>query len=123
MNSRDLKKEPKENKHENVPAPKSDYRVQMIIAVIAIIIFIIIRWVFSEEETLSNSETDDHIFTPANLAQYNGEVGSKGLYLSIMGEVFDVEKGRKHYGVGGSYSAFAGTVLFKIDKCFYLHKV
>ncbi|XP_006641041.2 neuferricin [Lepisosteus oculatus] len=42
------------------------------------------------------------------LALYNGEPGSRGLYLSILGQVFDVGKGRKHYGPGGAYHFFAG---------------
>ncbi|MGH0169828.1 UNVERIFIED_CONTAM: hypothetical protein FKN15_067622 [Acipenser sinensis] len=42
------------------------------------------------------------------LSRYNGQQGSPGVYLSILGQVFDVGKGHKHYGPGGSYHFFAG---------------
>lgn len=48
------------------------------------------------------------IFTKNELAKYNGEKSSIGLYLAILGTVYDVEKGRKHYGPGCTYGYFAG---------------
>lgn len=42
------------------------------------------------------------------LSLYNGDDNSKGLYLAILGHVFDVEKRRRHYGPGGGYHSFAG---------------
>ncbi|KAM8898665.1 neuferricin isoform 2-T2 [Spinachia spinachia] len=42
------------------------------------------------------------------LALYDGEEGSKGLYLAILGQVFDVHKGHKHYGPGGAYHFMTG---------------
>uniref|UniRef100_A0A8C1FJ81 Neuferricin n=1 Tax=Cyprinus carpio carpio TaxID=630221 RepID=A0A8C1FJ81_CYPCA len=48
------------------------------------------------------------MLTEDELSLYNGEENSKGLYLAILGHVFDVEKGRKHYGPGGGYHFFTG---------------
>ena len=51
------------------------------------------------------------VLTPAELAGFSGEAGTADpgtLYLGLLGEVFDVSKGRKHYGVGGGYHCFAG---------------
>ncbi|KAM3869328.1 neuferricin [Diretmus argenteus] len=42
------------------------------------------------------------------LSLYSGEEGSRGLYLAILGQVFDVHKGQKHYGPGGGYHCLAG---------------
>ncbi|KAM9385938.1 neuferricin [Pholidichthys leucotaenia] len=42
------------------------------------------------------------------LSQYDGEEGSKGLYLALLGRVFDVHSGQKHYGPGGAYHFMAG---------------
>ncbi|XP_041657256.1 neuferricin [Cheilinus undulatus] len=42
------------------------------------------------------------------LSLYDGEEGSKGLYLAILGQVFDVHEGQKHYGPGGAYHCMAG---------------
>ncbi|XP_056100582.1 neuferricin isoform X1 [Rhinichthys klamathensis goyatoka] len=48
------------------------------------------------------------MLTEDELSLYNGGDNSKGLYLAILGQVFDVEKGRKHYGPGGGYHFFTG---------------
>nr|CAD7568633.1 unnamed protein product [Timema californicum] len=48
------------------------------------------------------------LFSVNDLSKYNGIEGSKGLYLSILGKVYDVKKGKRHYGPGGSYHSFAG---------------
>lgn len=57
-----------------------------------------------------NSNSIERIFTLAELAKYNGDPDSKGLFIAIMGTVYDVESGRKHYGPGNSYNFFAGLL-------------
>ncbi|XP_070699307.1 neuferricin [Pempheris klunzingeri] len=42
------------------------------------------------------------------LSQYDGEEGSRGLYLAVLGQVFDVRRGHRHYGPGGAYHFMAG---------------
>lgn len=58
--------------------------------------------------TSNKSEIENNLFTIEELKQYNGEDGSKGIYIAILGQVFDVKKGKHHYGPGGSYHVFAG---------------
>lgn len=48
------------------------------------------------------------VFTLHELKEYNGEKDSKGTFLSILGNVYNVEKGKKHYGPGGPYHFFVG---------------
>lgn len=48
------------------------------------------------------------LLSRSELALHDGEQGSKGLYLAILGQVFDVHKGEKHYGPGGAYHFMAG---------------
>ncbi|XP_059479052.1 neuferricin [Neocloeon triangulifer] len=48
------------------------------------------------------------LMTKAELAQYDGSEGSKGLYVAILGSVFDVSAGKDHYGPGCSYHFFTG---------------
>ncbi|CAM4669590.1 neuferricin isoform X2 [Caretta caretta] len=48
------------------------------------------------------------LLSPAELARYTGAQGGPGLYLAVLGQVFDVRRGHKHYGPGGAYSVFAG---------------
>ncbi|XP_071992246.1 neuferricin [Engystomops pustulosus] len=46
------------------------------------------------------------LLSKGELSSYDGGHGSPGLYLAVLGQVFDVQKGMKHYGPGGSYSFF-----------------
>lgn len=54
-----------------------------------------------------------NIFTTEELKQYNG-IDANELYLAILGNVFDVTKGAKHYGPGQTYNVFVG-------ECFIVH--
>ncbi|KAK2816344.1 hypothetical protein Q7C36_022615 [Tachysurus vachellii] len=54
------------------------------------------------------SQDSDRLLSQEELSLYQGREDSKGLYLAILGQVFDVEKGRKHYGPAGSYRFFTG---------------
>jgi hypothetical protein len=51
------------------------------------------------------------VFTQEELGNYKGVDGSP-VYLAVLGQVFDVTKGRKHYGPGGGYEFF--RTLFKV---------
>eukprot|EP00889_Picochlorum_renovo_P002725 jgi/Picre1/29755/NNA_005137.t1 len=49
------------------------------------------------------------VFTTEELGMYDGKQRRGGpLYLAILGSVFDVTQGKRHYGPGGSYHFFAG---------------
>ncbi|XP_039143736.1 membrane-associated progesterone-binding protein 4 isoform X1 [Dioscorea cayenensis subsp. rotundata] len=48
------------------------------------------------------------IWTMEELAMYNGTDEGLPILLGILGSVFDVTKGRSHYGPGGGYHHFAG---------------
>lgn len=48
------------------------------------------------------------LLSKVEVAQYSGKKDSPGLYLAILGQVYNVEKGWKHYGPEGAYSFFAG---------------
>ncbi|XP_042337757.1 neuferricin-like, partial [Plectropomus leopardus] len=47
------------------------------------------------------------LLSSRELSEYDGAEGSPGLYLAILGQVFDVHEGRKHYGPGGAYHGMA----------------
>ena len=63
------------------------------------------KWLPSQKSCLSANET---LFTAEVLQQYDGRDAEKGVYLSFLGIVYDVTRGIKHYGPGGTYSVFAG---------------
>lgn len=48
------------------------------------------------------------IFTVEELSLYNGSDPQLPILLGVLGSVFDVTKGRSHYGPGGGYNHFAG---------------
>ncbi|XP_008853854.1 neuferricin [Nannospalax galili] len=48
------------------------------------------------------------LFVPEDLARYRGGPGDPGLYLAVLGRVYDVSSGRRHYEPGAHYSGFAG---------------
>lgn len=54
------------------------------------------------------NKSASELLTYDDLSLYNGEQDSKGLYLALLGQVFDVSKGAKHYGPGGAYHFMAG---------------
>lgn len=59
------------------------------------------------EDYDSNEPGKPLMFTASSLSDFDGKNSPK-LYLSIMGLVFDVSKGVKHYGPGASYNFFVG---------------
>lgn len=60
----------------------------------------------------------EKLFTADDLKKYDGREGSKGLYLALLGRVYNVKKGKNHYGPGGGYEFFAGMVLLLLIICF-----
>lgn len=49
-----------------------------------------------------------YVYTKEELAEYRGLPDQKGIFVAVMGMVYDVEAGRKHYGPDGTYHGFAG---------------
>ncbi|GFR72107.1 neuferricin-like [Elysia marginata] len=47
------------------------------------------------------------VFSREELSKYKGMNGGD-VYLALLGNVYDVTRGRKHYGPGGGYSFFSG---------------
>lgn len=62
-----------------------------------------------EEQIIINNNNNDEerIWTRLELEKYTNL--ENGLYLAILGKVFDVTKGVKHYGPGETYHSFTGN--------------
>lgn len=58
-------------------------------------------------ETVTKGEVD-RLFTEEYIKSFTGEGERKALYLVILGNVFDVTKGKRFYGPGQNYHAFLG---------------
>lgn len=70
-----------------------------------------------KRENQERKSEKDHfrIMTKEELKTYDGSPDSPGLYLAMMGQIFDVSKGKDHYGPNGGYSFFSakdGTRAF-----------
>jgi hypothetical protein len=48
------------------------------------------------------------VWTAAELAKHNGSDAALPLMLVVMGQVFDVTRGKEHYGEGSGYHIFVG---------------
>jgi Cytochrome b5-like Heme/Steroid binding domain len=64
--------------------------------------------------------SDDRLFTVDELKQFDGNEGSRGLCVAVLGSVYDVSAGSKHYGPNGGYSFFAGSYFNSIAQNLYL---
>ncbi|XP_061355412.1 membrane-associated progesterone-binding protein 4 [Gastrolobium bilobum] len=53
-------------------------------------------------------DTAQRLFSAEELALFNGTDERLPIFLGILGSVFDVTKGKSHYGSGGGYNHFAG---------------
>lgn len=62
----------------------------------------------SREPSIIVRTGKDLLLSQEELKSYDGTGLSKELYVAILGSVYDVSSGRKHYGPGGSYSFFSG---------------
>lgn len=48
------------------------------------------------------------LWTPSELAKYDGNSGESDIYIAFLGSVYNVTVSAQHYGPGSEYSAFAG---------------
>jgi len=77
-----------------------------------------LRW-FNEDDRSASLHSvvrtnNDAVFSQEALMIYDGSDYSTGIYLAILGSVYDVSSGRKHYGPDGSYGFFSGLFLIYI---------
>ena len=86
---------------------------------ISIAILISLAYTF----TSSTKNIPSRVFTLEELSLYNGSDVKLPIYLSIMGKVYDVTAGRRHYGPEGGYPNFAGRDATRsfITGCFTTH--
>lgn len=87
--------------------------------VIVVLIAILANYIYriydekvdEKNENLEDANIEDSIkiFTHEELKETKNQKDK--LYLAILGKVYDVTAGAKHYGPGGSYEFFVGKYL------------
>ncbi|XP_068629483.1 neuferricin [Battus philenor] len=84
------------------------HNVKVIIFVFVIIVAVSYRKCRDTNFFSTENKTNDQlVFSKEQLSQYNGIVNDR-LYLAVLGHVFDVTDGAKHYAPGSSYNYFIG---------------
>jgi predicted heme/steroid binding protein len=77
-----------------------------------VIVIISIAVLFTTNQTAikktRGSSKKGMIMTAVELAKHDGSDPNVPVYIAILGRVYDVEKGRRHYGKGSGYNIFAG---------------
>lgn len=98
---------------------KHSSQLHFLIATVAVLV-VFYSWRGSEKTkidspaasptTTPTEAAGEKIFTAEQLTLFDGSSSdeSQPIYIGILGRVYDVSRGRKHYGQGGSYSFFAG---------------
>ncbi len=90
------------------------------LVVVALSFFLPFWWKFDPIVNILNDvgffknyfHSKDKLFTKEELSHFAASVSSKHnskIYLAILGKVYDVSSGKKHYGKDGSYSFFTGA--------------
>ncbi|CAK9325335.1 unnamed protein product [Citrullus colocynthis] len=81
-----------------------------VLALMVAILALCIGFSFKSRYPISSSSPSPQqkLFKVDELALYNGTDEGLPILLGILGSVFDVTKGKTHYGVGGGYNHFAG---------------
>ncbi|KAG8387425.1 hypothetical protein BUALT_Bualt02G0020100 [Buddleja alternifolia] len=68
----------------------------------------LISFILFNNFPLKNPPNPPKLFNSIELSLHNGSDPQLPILLSILGSVFDVTKGKSHYGVGGGYNHFSG---------------
>ncbi|XP_077447833.1 neuferricin isoform X3 [Stigmatopora argus] len=83
------------------------YAIVAIFSACLVVLFFPGRWQ-PNSATKSAQGLPIRVLNSHELSLYDGNEGSKGIYLAILGQVFDVHEGRKHYEPGGAYHFLTG---------------
>lgn len=72
---------------------------------------ILMSWRLAAASSIKSSDAPSvnemRLFTAEELSSFTGRGGAP-IYIAILGDVFDVSTGRKHYAAGHGYAHFAG---------------
>lgn len=82
--------------------------IKVLTSILVIVIGVLFYKKYGELQNVSTEQRSHRlVFTQEQLSQYDGLAHDK-LYLAVLGQVFDVTDGRKHYEKGSSYNYFIG---------------
>lgn len=83
----------------------------VVVLIVGLLIFTVTRVQFANPFTVTTKATiksKESLITEEELLKHDGSHPNIPIYLSILGRIYDVDKGRQHYEVGSGYNVFAG---------------
>lgn len=81
----------------------------IVIVIISVaVLFFSNQKAINQVSTPSSSSKKGIIMSATELAKHDGSDPNIPVYIVILGRIYDVEKGRRHYGKGSGYNVFAG---------------
>ncbi|KAJ4448221.1 hypothetical protein ANN_10235 [Periplaneta americana] len=75
-------------------------------AIVTYIHTFVSKWLGTGLSMVNDKKEKGMLFTKEELSKHSE--ANQGLYLAILGKVYDVGKGEKYYGTGGNYHFFTG---------------
>lgn len=78
------------------------------VAVILVAVAILIQNYYGNNQ-IEVMKFQKNLMTSEDLQNYNGKIIDK-LYVAVIGSIFDVSAGSRHYGFGESYHYFVGKI-------------
>ncbi|CAN6929235.1 unnamed protein product [Brassica oleracea var. botrytis] len=75
---------------------------------VGVSLIVILLALYFRSSFKSPPQHSQRLFSAEELALYNGTDETLPILLGILGSVYDVTKGKSHYGSGGGYNHFAG---------------
>lgn len=116
---KDLKKDALSSKPSGSQTFVKVYYILM--PIVVVIIAGLLTFIATRQQTVTTKETKaaqsgtsketskkQVLLTAEELAKHDGSDPNIPVYLAILGRIYDVEKGRRHYEVGSGYNVFAG---------------
>lgn len=80
----------------------------IVIVIISVAVLFFSNQKAIEQAPKPSSSKKGVLMSATELARHDGSDPNIPVYIAILGRVYDVDKGRRHYGKGSGYNVFAG---------------
>lgn len=85
-----------------------NYILLPIVMIVLSVLFLYFTQKEDQKEVKSSQPKKGILMTATELSKHDGSDPSIPIYIAILGRVYDVDKGKRHYGKDSGYNVFAG---------------